>query len=445
MFRLRSRPSRRPVSPRTFRPGVQRLEDRSVPSALASGAAAPAPAARELTVMTRNLYVGADLGPVATAPNLLAASEAAGVAYAQVQATNFPERAEALADEIAERLPTLVGLQEVSQVLSGPAFDPAPAAAVEYDYLATLLGELAERGLNYQVVAEVTVFDGELPIRTGGAFTQDLRLIDREVILARGDLPVSELRLSNVRTGHFAAHLAVPVGGAGGPLLSFDRGWASVDARVRGKTVRFITTHLEPDSPVPAIDAIQVAQGDELLAGPAATDLPVILVGDFNSRADGTGTATYGRLIGAGFTDCWSATHPGELGNTAFFDADLRDPTDTLSERLDLVLFRGDLRAFAADVLGDELADRTPSGLWPSDHAGVVATLGLHVRPSTVPGAGTAAPYRGGRTNAISIGRPGEGNPRPHETFAPDPFGASGSALLLDAAGLGPIWNDDKK
>src|SRR5439155_15689452 len=34
-----------------------------------------------------------------------------------------------------------------------------------------------------------------------------------------------------------------------------------------------------------------------------------------------------------------------------------------------------------ADVVGDELPDRTPSGLWPSDHGGVVATLGLHVRP----------------------------------------------------------------
>jgi hypothetical protein len=26
-------------------------------------------------------------------------------------------------------------------------------------------------------------------------------------------------------------------------------------------------------------------------------------------------------------------------------------------------------------VIGEEDADRTPSGFWPSDHAGVVATL----------------------------------------------------------------------
>jgi hypothetical protein len=40
------------------------------------------------------------------------------------------------------------------------------------------------------------------------------------------------------------------------------------------------------------------------------------------------------------------------------------------------VLFRGALDALDADVVGEELSDRTPSGLWSSDHAGVVAALG---------------------------------------------------------------------
>jgi hypothetical protein len=429
VLRFGSRSAKRQVCPRTFRPGMERLEDRSVPSTLAPGASASGESVRDLTVMTRNLYVGADLGPVAAAPDLLAAADAAGAAYAQVQATNFPERAGALADEIAGQLPTLIGLQEVSQFLTGPVFDPAPAATVEYDYLATLLAELAERGLNYRVVAQVTVLDEELPIREDGAFTRDLRLIDREVILARADLPASELKLSNVQTGHFAAHLEVPVGGAGGPVISFDRGWASVDAKVRGKTVRFITTHLEPDSPLPAIDAIQVAQGDELLAGPAATDLPVVLVGDFNSRADGTGTATYGNLIEADFADAWSATRPGELGNTAHFDADLRDATDSLTGRLDLVLFRGDLRALGSDVLGEELADRTASGLWPSDHAGVVASLGLRVRP----------PSGAGGARLVDWVPPTGAD----EYFYVDLYGETGDSPLTKKRGTGASLNDD--
>jgi hypothetical protein len=71
--------------------------------------------------------------------------------------------------------------------------------------------------------------------------------------------------------------------------------------------------------------------------------------------------------------------------------SNLLDPRPTLSRRIDLVLFRGrrgdhddegqrnddgGFVAKSAEVVGDEPADRlVPSGLWPSDHAGVVATL----------------------------------------------------------------------
>src|SRR5262249_61114714 len=50
------------------------------------------------------------------------------------------------------------------------------------------------------------------------------------------------------------------------------------------------------------------------------------------------------------------------------------------------------IRAFDAGVVGDELPDRTPSGLWPSDHGGVVATLGVHVRPRDEPRTGLLNP-----------------------------------------------------
>ena len=114
------------------------------------------------------------------------------------------------------------------------------------------------------------------------------------------------------------------------------RGWGSVDVTLRGQTFRFINTHLEQDS----AEAIQEAQGDEILSGPANTSLPVILVGDFNSRADGNGTDTYDNLIGAGYKDAWSATHPGEPGNTWGHDENLLNTTVNLTQRIDLVLFR---------------------------------------------------------------------------------------------------------
>jgi hypothetical protein len=35
------------------------------------------------------------------------------------------------------------------------------------------------------------------------------------------------------------------------------------------------------------------------------------------------------------------------------------------------------VEAVGAEGIGEDLEDRTPTGLWPSDHAGVVATLHL--------------------------------------------------------------------
>jgi hypothetical protein len=54
----------------------------------------------------------------------------------------------------------------------------------------------------------------------------------------------------------------------------------------------------------------------------------------------------------------------------------LTSPASTLDHRIDDIFFQPKaLDAIPADVIGDRERDRTPSGLWPSDHAGTVATL----------------------------------------------------------------------
>ncbi|TVP71501.1 MAG: hypothetical protein EA340_04540 [Nitriliruptor sp.] len=47
---------------------------------------------------------------------------------------------------------------------------------------------------------------------------------------------------------------------------------------------------------------------------------------------------------------------------------------------IDLILIRDGMRARDAQVIGIDPALRTPDGLWPSDHAGVVAPVMLTAR-----------------------------------------------------------------
>src|SRR5215204_85821 len=359
---------------------------RGLPTTLAAGPDRPADS-QHITVMTRNLYLGADLDQAIAAifsGNPDAIVDAATATWASVVATNFPERAEVLAEEIAHSQPHLVGLQEVSLYRTGPpdtfSANPTPARRVRLDYLEILLQELNERGLHYAPVAVTKNFDVENPGETAPGVLQDIRLTDRDVILARTDLPTSQLKLSNVQTANFHTNASLPIGDTG-QFVTISRGWGSVDVTSGGHKYRFINTHLEQEGPFSdhPFNQVQVAQGNEILSGPANTSLPVILVGDYNSRADGTGTPTYSNLTGAGLTDAWSVTHPGELGNTFGYEP-LLNTTVELTQRLDLVLFRGSLSdslsAVNSDVVGDDPdEDRTPSGLWPSDHAGVVATL----------------------------------------------------------------------
>lgn len=325
---------------------------------------------REITVMSRNLYLGTDLGPAIFASNFNELVAAVTALFAEVQATNFPERAQALADEIAAKHPDLIGLQEVVLWRSQYPADLSPtpnAMTVEFDFLHLLLDALDARGLHYTPVAISTGLDIEAPRQRSDLTLEDIRLTDREVILARTDLSVADLKLSNIQERNFANNLIIPL--FSGPFTIL-RGWASADVKVRGKSFRFVTTHLEPFSP-----DVQVVQANELLQGPGSIDVPLVFIGDFNSNADGSGTPTYSNLIAAGFVDAWSQTHPDDPGFTCCQDANLLNPMSHLSERIDLVLFRGKFNTTDVDIVGENPDDRTISGLWPSDHAGVVATL----------------------------------------------------------------------
>jgi len=354
----------------------------------------------QVKVMTQNLYLGADIFAVLEAaqnpdPALggLDGPIAVAALFQTVQYTNFPERAEAIANEIWFHRPHLIGLQEVSTWYIQPEGDAAyggtePATTVVYDYLQILLQALAARGLHYEVAilsednADVelpmfTGFDGEIPTFA------DLRLVDSDVILVRSDV-----NFCNTANESYSDNFGVSISGK---YLEFTRGWVSVDVEVCGEEYRFVNTHLEiSDGDGSPFRYVQSEQMNELLNEVLNTETkPIILVGDFNSSPDDIpgnyDHPVYGLLpyvppymqaVDAGYLDTWYFIFFPRDGYTSGFDEYVSDPTAELTERIDLVLVRNkDIKWVIGTVVGDNIFNMTPSGLWPSDHGGVVTWI----------------------------------------------------------------------
>lgn len=176
-----------------------------------------------------------------------------------------------------------------------------------------LLHGLAARGEHYVVVATHVTNDLEAPalFLPSLACCYEVRFTDREVILARAD---HEPKLSNVQEGTFSANVSLLLPGG--------------------------AVYTEPRS------------------------------------AAGSRLTSYGLLLSTGgFDDAWSAAHPHRPGLTCCQDEDLRNPVSAFDQRIDLILVRGRAEVEDAFLTSQRLQDRTASGLWPSDHAGVVGTL----------------------------------------------------------------------
>jgi hypothetical protein len=340
--------------------------------------------AQDITVMTRNVYLGADLGPVLQAQSIEGAIDGAGTVFSELQATNFAERAVPLAKEIKASKADLVGLQEVAlwrtQTPSdggAPPISPvpgaAPASTVAFDFLALLRAQLGD---SYRVVVSQDEFEAELPVNADGnratgtgplaGFGADLdaRLTMRDVILVRKG---SKVKLGKTRKGQYKTRFEANVGGIKIPA---DRGWVSVEARVGKRKFRFLNTHLEAFGD----PRVRAAQAKELMAGPLKTKAQVVLVGDLNSgvkrhnQPEQPGDDLAFKAL-KGFKD------NGARQSCCF--SSLTDPRAVFDHTVDHVLTKPALKTVRARVTGNDPAARTPSGLWPSDHGGVISRLRL--------------------------------------------------------------------
>lgn len=339
--------------------GASTLIDGSAPAA--------GPASVQLTVMTRNMYVGTDVDRVIETPDPNQVPFVVGELWELLLANDYGERARAMAREIGTTRPHVVGLQEVSLFRTqSPADFQLNATEVAIDFIPTLLNELATMGESYVLAVQVQDTDIELP-RLNPDFTfTDVRLTDYDAILVRSDVRV---------TGTSADNYDASVPGPGGVQIL--RGWTSVDVEVGGETFRIVNTHLEPVETAGGV--FQAQQADELLALLAGEPRPTILLGDLNTES-GSGS-TYQQLVREGFIDAWSLREgPPATGFTCCHAKDLSSDAESLHKRIDHVLLRNFDSLWPitgpipvqAEIVGDDPSEKTTSGLWPSDHAGMV-------------------------------------------------------------------------
>lgn len=358
--------------------------------------AKPASKGTEVKVMSRNLYLGADLGPAISSASTAEFIAANGGILRQVDATNFPVRAKGLAKEILSTEPDLVGMQEVALWRSappslGPVFAKKPEATeVKYDFLELLLDQLNKGKQRYRAVVVQPEFDFEAPADANGVpgdgpgggmgvlanAETNGRLTMRDVILARVG---ADVKTSNPESDAFGHLLVVKV--AGSTEIPVTRGWTSVNATVRGsKPFRFVNTHLEAFDDRNVYPSIRAQQAEELVApgGPATGRLPVILVGDLNSdvkteTAVGDGQA-YRALVHAGFRERSTYKPLGCCIDEGVFDL----TGGTIAEfdhKVDHVMTNAPkkVKLLSSSITGRKMTN----GYWDSDHAGVLSSLNI--------------------------------------------------------------------
>lgn len=349
---------------------------------------------KEVTVMTRNLYLGADLGPPIGAKSVGEFTELNGQVLREVTANDFPVRAKGLAEEILKKKPDLVGLQEAALWRTGPpSLEPLlnsgavpTATAVRYDYLAELLARLNKgKGKpRYRVAISQDEFDFEAPADENGVPGDgpngvipnaeiNGRLTMRDAILVRNGAGVT---FKHPKGGHFANLLVETINNV---KITVTRGWVAIDAKVRGShSFRFVDTHLEAFDPASQVPSIRALQASELVApgGPATSSLPVILVGDLNSDDDTVEPGdqqAYRTLLGAGMRERSTSKPLGCCLNSSLLAVGAGGSIADFNHQVDHVMTRDpkEIKLKASSVTG-----RQPMrGFWDSDHAGLVSAL----------------------------------------------------------------------
>lgn len=268
-----------------------RKANRTIVSALTLilGLASPAQATEStVTVMSRNIYLGADVG---IAMNLLPDFKAAAqFMWEQVELTDFNQRSKVLANEIATANPDVVGIQEATKWMCQKGVFSSRVTV--YDFTQMLLIELDQLGYTYEIASVgdnqainpgfsippiphlTLVTDEDVFPAIFGTETVACGFEIADALLVKSDLG-SQVKAVGT-TEYKDAYTIIPT------LMTVYRGFSWADIAVKGTEIRFVATHLESlwdEGEVP----LAKIQTDQLIADLSDSEIPVIVMGDFNS------------------------------------------------------------------------------------------------------------------------------------------------------------------
>jgi len=378
----------------------------------------------QVTVMSRNLYLGADVGvALELIPDFPAAAQ---FMWDQVKTTDFSKRVTKLAQESAENKPELIGIQEATTWYCKKNLWSSKVAV--FDFLKEFIEATNRTGVSYVLANAdgVTAYNpgysiAAIPYLTKvkdpqlfpdifGSESAACGFTIGDAILVRKDLSADIVQVGN--TEYDATYSIVPT------IMTIYRGYTWVDFKVKDSLVRVVSTHLESiwdENNVPN----SALQAKQLVTDLADAKMPLIVMGDFNAdyrdprpktapnpgeqpvvseACPTSGDAAcnaFTTMIDAGFTNAspdakdpkffsWGA---GALLNgpdpirakQALLDGNQYGFTD----RLDYVFTKNVYANVSSKIIGNIYPDG--SSIWDcgtekcfaSDHAGVVATIEL--------------------------------------------------------------------
>ena len=391
--------------------------------------AAPA----ELTVMSRNIYLGADVGTaMKLLPNFAAAAQ---FMWDQVKHNDFEKRASKLALEAAREKPELIGIQEATVWYCTK--DLWSGRREVYNYLQMLVDATKSTGVGYSIAS----FNGTQAFNPGYSIAaipyltkvNDPQLFPSifgqksaycgftigDAILVRDDVAKN---IVNVGASEYdAAYSIIPT------LMTIYRGYTWVDYKSEDWVVRVISTHLESIADKDKMPN-SVLQARQLVADTKSLIMPLVVLGDFNAdyrdprgkdqpnpgdqpvvgkacpTAGDHACNAYWTMIDNGFSNAspeawnpayltWGATDllNGPDPKRAKIAATMGNQFG-FTDRLDYVFAKNGVKEISSKIFGntwpegDSIWNCGNEKCFATDHAGVVSTLSIprtsHIDPA---------------------------------------------------------------